>query len=80
MDNVFPSKCSTLKMKIITVRSPSPVSVGLQGFYLCGFYFNLSFEIKLNLFLSLKCQPPFVVIVSDSSRLLPKPLSEKCVR
>jgi hypothetical protein len=28
----------------------------------------------------LKCQPPFVVIVSDSSRLLPKPLSEKCVR
>lgn len=31
-------------------ESPSSVSAGLQGFHLHGFYFNLSFEIKLNLF------------------------------
>lgn len=64
-----------LKMKIITMKSPSSVSVGLQVFHFQGFYFSLSFEIKLNLFLSLKCQAPFAVSVSDSSRLLPKLLS-----
>lgn len=61
-------------MKIITMKNTSSVSGGLQDFHLHGFYFNLSFEIKLNL--SLKCQAPFVVIVSDSSRLLPKLFSE----
>lgn len=80
-DNVFSSKCTTLKMKIIAMKNPSSVSVGLQGFHFHGFDFNLSFEIKLNLFFfPFEMQAPFVVIVSDSSKLLPKLLSGKCVR
>lgn len=66
-------------MKIITIERPSSISVGLHGFHLHGFYFNLSFKIKLNLFLSLKCQTPFGVIVSDSIKLLLKLLSENVV-
>ena len=46
IDNVFFSKCSTAKMKIITMKSSSSVSVGLQSFHLHSFYFNLSLEIK----------------------------------
>lgn len=73
---MFSLQNAVQKMRIIAMKAL--VSVGLQGFHLHGFYFNLSFEIKLNLFLTLKCQAPFVVIVSDSSRLSPKPLCEMC--